>query len=515
MSLSKELILFIDKSTLDSSLKNLFGSASYMLRIWFVLKYMGLSPDATPVLINTSNSTEALKRLFSCGSPDGDLFTPFAHSSRYAKMKHDSSRSIIQTNIQRWASSGSVVGSDPTDYLEMKNSPKGELLVSTKRNYPLGLGYGTSGFAMSENERVAIPITSFAVWYGRTTKIPENVDPKKYLIEDMLTELNITESERSLIFVEDVLDIHLTNEVLSSQDIFELCSGYFTGEKKREIQVHEETFEKYSRKVRSMILNLEKPNWLRTSPNVELNNLISDGVKAILLYGPPRTGKTRIIDSLVPRNSDERCTIQIHDGWGYDNLVEGLRPDNKGAWSWHAGPLLQAIKEGKKWIVLEEINRTNISQSLGEVFSLIEDAYRGPENSILLRSGEYLYIPEDVKFIMTMNNIDKSTEEVDDALIGRLAAIEFMPSSESLIEMLNSSGVNSETCEKICQLFTEILNIYPLGHGYFSGLKGQPTNQYIIRYYKTRIRTVLVNYLGELQRQEIEKIDNLVDEMFK
>lgn len=507
--------MFIDKATLDSSLKKLFGSASYMLRIWFVLKHMGLSPDAPPVLINTSNSTESLKRLFSCGSPDGDLFTPFAHSSRYAKMKHDSSRSIIQTNIQRWATSGSVVGSDPTSYLEMKNSPKGELLVGTKRNYPLGLGYGTSGFAMSENERVAIPITSFAVWYGRTTEIPDDVDPKKYLIQNMLKELNIIESERVLIFIEDDTEIHLSNEQLSEKDIFELCSGYLTGEKKNSIAVHEETFEKYSRKVRSMILNLDKPNWLRISPTIELNNLISDNAKAILLYGPPRTGKTRIIDSLIPRNSKDRCTIQIHDGWGYDNLVEGMRPDNNGVWNWHAGPLLQAIKDGKKWIVLEEINRTNISQSLGEIFSLIEDAYRGSENAILLRSGEYFFIPEDITFIMTMNNIDKSTEEVDDALIGRLAAIEFMPSTEDLIEMLSSSGVDIGTCDKICQLFTEIINIYPLGHGYFSGLKGNPNNQYIVRYYKTRIRTVLVNYLGELQRQEIEKIDNLVDEMFK
>jgi hypothetical protein len=63
-------------------------------------------------------------------------------------------------------------------------------------------------------------------------------------------------------------------------------------------------------------------------------------------------------------------------------------------------------------------------------------------------------------------------------------------------------------------LFAEILRVYPLGHGYFADLKGNVDNTQVIRYYKTRVRPVLANFFGELKRQELAKVDNLVDEMF-
>ena len=63
----------------------------------------------------------------------------------------------------------------------------------------------------------------------------------------------------------------------------------------------------------------------------------------------------------------------------------------------------------------------------GEIFSVMEEAYRGQDISIALRSGDLLTIPEDLVFLMTMNNLDKSTEDLDDALFGRIAAVEFPP----------------------------------------------------------------------------------------
>lgn len=506
--------VFINKPTLSHALERMYGTAGHLLKIWLTLKQMGLAIDASPIEINTSNSTPSLQRLFSYGAKDNGFYVPFAHTPRYLVMKHDAARSIIQTNIQRWASSGSVVTCDPTGFLDFSGGEGTKLHVSTGRQYPFGLGSGESGFALKDDARVALPITSFAIWYGRKSSIPVGVDPGSFLVNEMLRNLRISAPEKAVIFVEDNIVVETQSSVLSDDDIFNACQSFVSGQREASIKFNDEEFGTYERRVRSMASGLDLPVWLRTSPEETVRELLETGSVAILLYGAPRTGKTRLIDSIVARDSERRCTIQIHDGWGYDHLIEGFKPISNDNWGWEAGPLKAAIENGKTFIVLEEINRAAISQALGEVFSLIEGTYRGVVNGINLRSGKQFSIPENVVFLMTMNTVDKSTEDVDDALLGRIAAVEFPPRAEDLSLMLTANGIPVNIREQLGQLFAEILKAYPLGHGYFSGLKGEVNNRQIIGYYKTRVRPVLANFFGALKRQDLAKIDNLVDEMF-
>src|SRR5262249_13165530 len=153
---------------LKIALSKMYGTAGHLLKIWLTLKHMGLSPESS-VEIDTSNSTPSLQRLFSYGARDGGFYIPFAHTPRYLTMKHDAARSIIQTTIQRWATSGSVVTCDPTEFLDITAGGGAKLRVATGRRYPFGLGSGESGFALKDGARVSVPIASFAVWYGRKT----------------------------------------------------------------------------------------------------------------------------------------------------------------------------------------------------------------------------------------------------------------------------------------------------------------------------------------------------------
>ena len=68
--------MYISKDTLKQAMQDLQGKADHMIKIWLVLKQMGLTPTNS-VYIDTKNSSSALKTLFRSGSSDGRFCIPF------------------------------------------------------------------------------------------------------------------------------------------------------------------------------------------------------------------------------------------------------------------------------------------------------------------------------------------------------------------------------------------------------------------------------------------------------
>lgn len=499
--------MYLSKQTIKNAIYDLRGTANHLIKIWFVLKAMGMD-SATPVDIDTSNSTPYLKMLFSCGAPDDSFYIPFSHTLRFAFAKNDASRSIIQTTIQRWASSGSVVTCDPSEYLDIRTDDNDRLTVRPGRQYPLGLGYGPNGFALKDEARTIIPDLQFAIWVFAQKGLSTTTESE--LLEKMIELLHLSPAELETVFIKKPIDISYQDEPVSDSELYDICKNAFNTSFAIE-EMREEQRE-YIKRVKNMVTITDMPRWMQVKPTSQLEEVVAGGEKSILLYGPPRTGKTRAVDQLFPRSHAERVTIQLHEGWGYENLIVGLYPTEEvGKYIWKDGSLFSAIKEGKKYIVLEEINRTRISQVMGEAFSLIENNYRGEENSISLPDGQNFWIPEDVIIFFTMNTIDASTEDIDDALIGRMASVWFPPRIEDLNEMLTNNGISAPYLDKIKELFNAIQANYPLGHGYFAGYR---SGQKFKLFYATRIRPVLANHFESYSPEIIGQIDNLVDTLF-
>lgn len=90
------------------------------------------------------------------------------------------------------------------------------------------------------------------------------------------------------------------------------------------------------------------------------------------------------------------------------------------------------VDKNKKFvIILDEINRAEISKVLGELFFSIDSGYRGQKGKVKtqyanLQTNEDVfkdgfYVPENVYIIGTMNDIDRSVESFDFAMRRRFA----------------------------------------------------------------------------------------------
>ncbi len=506
--------MFVTEAAIATALDKLCNTADSMLKVWFVLKQMGMTNN-TSAVVTIASPQQALERLFSFGDRGGRFVVPFGKPSDTGDkhpqvlMENHASRSVIQTNVNNMMHG--TIKIDPTDYLSFVQGSNG-IMVRPTGQYPVGLGYGRNGFALEDDAKVSMSDVAFAVWYYRQLDIPAHGTPTDFR-QALQHDLNLTPGEMSAIFYADDWTPDLQPTRLSDTDVHNVVEQWLRkGSRSARVQVVKLPRAEYELQVKSKMTVTNAPQWLNQDPKQQFKRLLEGGSRAILLYGAPRTGKTRAVDDYVGRDDASRETIQLHDGWGYDELMVGLRPLPSGQWEYAKGRLLSAIQDPqKKLIVLEEVNRTQATQALGEVFSLLEEAYRGKKYEMTLPGGERFYMPEDLTLVVTMNTLDQSTEEIDDALLGRFACIEFPPRVEDLLDVLSVNQVPQDIVDKLCELFAFIQPSYELGHGYF--VKFTKTSN-PIDVYVNNIRPVLQKHLANYADADLDNIDRKVDQLF-
>jgi 5-methylcytosine-specific restriction protein B len=261
--------------------------------------------------------------------------------------------------------------------------------------------------------------------------------------------------------------------------------------------------------------------------------------KQVILYGPPGTGKTWVANNYIktlkkdPIQQEESAEtsnpsqfVTFHQSFSYEEFVEGLRPstDDEGniCYSVHEGvfkticrnafnALMKEAGLSKEWaedgampqlmpdetrqvrkiqenvpffLIIDEINRGDISRVFGELITLLEaDKRLFAENElavILPYSKTNFGIPPNLYIIGTMNTADKSISLVDVALRRRFGFIEMMPQIGVLEENLQNG---SESTQEIFDLSIDVLKRvnqqitflydrdHQIGHSYLLKLK--------------------------------------------
>jgi 5-methylcytosine-specific restriction protein B len=266
--------------------------------------------------------------------------------------------------------------------------------------------------------------------------------------------------------------------------------------------------------------------WYVESESDELESLQGLRIKKqIVFYGPPGTGKTHEARELADRLIRQALLhkwrpnkyfshsgvsdivasrlriVQFHPGYSYEDFVRGLQLVDGGKTEYRDGILLQVLeamradtdemKDVPLVMILDEMNRADLSKVLGECFSLMENRGQPVQLAGQDRAPRSISFPENLYFIGTMNLIDQSLEQVDFALRRRFLWYprgykrrQFLNVAEHRWMRLRKEGRITKDWERYAEEFdmladrAEVLNRlivqhpslgpqYEIGHTYF------------------------------------------------
>ena len=272
----------------------------------------------------------------------------------------------------------------------------------------------------------------------------------------------------------------------------------------------------------------------------QLSKIISslNRKKSIILQGPPGTGKTwlakRLANIIVGyKNSNNIKAIQFHPNMSYEDFIRGYRPSGDGRLALIDGPFLEMINKARNdsqsnyVMVIEEINRGNPTQILGEMLTLLEVDKRTPTEALELtyrREHENgIFIPNNLYVIGTMNLADRSLAMVDFALRRRFAFFYLAPNFDEkwLNYMIDKTKLSRKSLEKIRHVMNnlnqyiakeEMLgNAFTIGHSYLTCDSVIPD---AMSWYKDIIDSEIKPLLEEYWFDDSNKLDTALKKLF-
>ncbi|MGJ0158467.1 AAA family ATPase [Campylobacter coli] len=272
--------------------------------------------------------------------------------------------------------------------------------------------------------------------------------------------------------------------------------------------------------------------------------------KNIIFHGIPGTGKTYTIVNNVKniiKNENQMLITQFHPSFSYEDFIEGIKPagiengqlklelkngifrefcdkakeeEKEFLGELEKGNFNEALSDYGYFFIADEINRAELSRVFGELLYTLE--YRGEKGKIKtqyasMRGDEDFYVPENVFFLGTMNDLDKSIDSFDLALRRRFIWQEMTCDYDVIKNEIYAKNIEeyAQTCENLnSKIRKDIGEKYQLGHSYFLKIEfkdDEIKNNDMKKLFSNRFEALLKEYLrSEYSEKDIQKhLDDL------
>ncbi|MCG9706333.1 AAA family ATPase [Photobacterium damselae] len=230
-----------------------------------------------------------------------------------------------------------------------------------------------------------------------------------------------------------------------------------------------------------------KVTWRRVyEPSLPVDELFKKNLSQMTLY--------RLYDSTIDTEKLQAilqgCDEASNVASGHTIVSKRMSPSNQAS-------------SDKRVLIIDEINRGNISNIFGELITLIEPSKRaGAKEALSVKlpySKEMFSVPDNLHIIGTMNTADKSLAQIDIALRRRFQFEEMMTNYELLAEIPLIDGIDIEQMVRVINKRIKLLydREHTIGHSFFLSLKDNPSIEHLAEIFELQILPLLEEYFFE------------------